>query len=69
MNDLKNIFIAYFSTATSLFTAIETKTLITIISAVILPIMLFAIGKAIDVWLQIHLYKSRNDPRSEDKTE
>jgi adenylate kinase len=33
MNDFKNFLIAYFSTAPSLFAAIETRTLITVISA------------------------------------
>ncbi len=59
MNDLKNFAIAYFSTASSLFAAIETRTLITIVSAVVLPIVFFAIGKTVDVFLQIYLEKRR----------
>ncbi|MBA2380234.1 MAG: hypothetical protein H0V76_11740 [Blastocatellia bacterium] len=55
MNDLKNFFIAYGSTATSVLAAIEMRTLITIISAIVLPIIFFAVGKAIDVALQIHM--------------
>ena len=60
MNDIKNLTIAYFSTVSSVFAAIETRTLITIISAVVLPILFFAVGKTIDVMLQIHLAKKRD---------
>ncbi|MBX3294787.1 MAG: hypothetical protein KF762_03665 [Acidobacteria bacterium] len=59
MNDLKNILLAYFAAATSVFAAIETRTLVTIISAVVLPIVFFAIGKAIDVGLQIYLHRRK----------
>lgn len=55
MNDLKNIAIAWFSTTSSLLAAIETRTLITIISAIVLPVIFFTIGKAADIWLQIYL--------------
>jgi hypothetical protein len=55
MNDLKNILIAWTSSTSAVFTAIETKTLITLFSAVILPIIFFAIGKTVDVIVQIHL--------------
>lgn len=67
MNDAKNIFIAYFSTATSLFAAIETRTLITIVSAVVLPIVFFAVGKTVDVLLQIYLHKTRNTKQNEEQ--
>jgi hypothetical protein len=61
MNDIKNFLLAYFSTVSSVFAAIETRTLITIISAIVLPIVFFAIGKTVDVLLQIHLNKKRNN--------
>ena len=61
MHDFKNILIAGLGSATAVFTAIETKTLITIISAIVLPILFFCIGKTIDVLLQIYL-------RNRDKT-
>ncbi len=61
MNDMKNFLLAYFSTVSSVFAAVETRTLITIISAIILPILFFSIGKTIDVLLQIHLDKKRQD--------
>jgi hypothetical protein len=60
MNDFKNFLIAYFSTAPSLFAAIETRTLITVISAIVLPILFFTVGKTIDVILQIYLDGRRN---------
>ena len=60
MNDFKNILIAYFSTAPSLFAAIETRTVITVISAIVLPILFFTAGKTIDVVLQIYLDKHRD---------
>ena len=55
MNDLKNIFIAWISTSTSLFAAIELKTVLSILSAVVLPIVFFSIGKTVDVLVQIYL--------------
>jgi hypothetical protein len=61
MNDIKNFLIAYFSTASSVFAAIEAPTVITIISAVVLPILFFAIGKTIDVLLQIYLDRQKHD--------
>lgn len=59
MNDFKNFFIAYFSTAPSLFAVVETRTLITVISAIVLPILFFTVGKAVDVLVQIYLDKRR----------
>jgi hypothetical protein len=55
MTDLKNICLATFSSTTSIFTAIETQTLITIISAIVLPVLFFCIGKAVDVLVQVRL--------------
>ncbi|MGQ0540931.1 MAG: hypothetical protein ACT4O9_03645 [Blastocatellia bacterium] len=66
MNDLKNFLIAYFSTASSVFAAIETRTLITIVSAIVLPIVFFAVGKTVDVLLQIYL-KQREDRQKHDQ--
>lgn len=60
MNDIKNILIAWISSASSVFAAIETRTLITIISAIVLPIIFFTIGKTVDVLLQLHLRKIKN---------
>lgn len=60
MNDIKNIFIAWISTSTSLFAAIELKTVLSILSAIVLPIVFFSIGKTVDVLVQIYL-KRRED--------
>ena len=62
MNDLKNLTLAWVSSTSSVFAAIEAKTLITITSAIILPIVFFALGKTVDVVLQIYL-KSRDQER------
>jgi hypothetical protein len=59
MTDLKNICIACFSSTTSIFTAIEMQTVITIVSAVILPVIFFCIGKAVDVWVQVRLNEKK----------
>ena len=65
MNDTKNISLAWVSTVTSVCTAIEAKTVITIISAVVLPILFFAIGKSVDVALQVHFRRSEAKRNSE----
>lgn len=67
MNDMKNFLLAYFSTVSSVLAAVETRTLITIISAIVLPILFFAIGKTVDVLLQIHLNKKRTDEQKHDR--
>jgi hypothetical protein len=63
MNDIKNIFIAWISTSTSLFAAIELKTVLAIVSAVVLPIIFFSIGKTVDVLLQIHFRRKEDHAR------
>ncbi len=55
MHDTKNILLAWLSTASSIFTAIEMKTLMTIVSAIVLPVIFFTIGKTVDVALQMYL--------------
>lgn len=67
MNDIKNFLIAYFSTVSSLLTAIEMRTLITIVSAIVLPIVFFAVGKAVDVALQIYLHRKRTAESETDR--
>lgn len=65
MNDTKNILLAWVSSLTSVFAAIETRTWITIISAILLPIIFFTVGKTIDVLLQI--YFRRREEKRKDK--
>ena len=69
MHDLKNIFIAWTSSITSVMTAVEAKTLITVISAIVLPIIFFTIGKTIDVALQIYLRKKERQAKSDEGAE
>ena len=54
MNDTKNILLAWVSSLSSVWTALEARTWITIISAIVLPIVFFTVGKAVDVALQIY---------------
>ena len=55
MNDIKNILLAWTSSLTSAFAATEARTWITIVSAIVLPVLFFTLGKTIDVGLQIYL--------------
>ncbi len=55
MNDAKNILIAWLSAGSPLVAAAASETGVTILSAVVLPIFFFTIGKAIDVMLQVYL--------------
>lgn len=52
MNDSKNILLAWTSTLGTFLASAESYQLIT---AIILPVLLFAIGKSVDVILQIYL--------------
>lgn len=65
MNDSKNILLAWLSSVSPIFLAIETQTWITVVTAIILPIIFFVAGKTIDVFLQIYL--KRKEARSEEK--
>lgn len=68
MHDFKNIFIAWVSTASSVFAAIEMKTLMTILSAVVLPVIFFTIGKTVDVVVQMY-FKRREEDRARETRE
>ena len=54
MNDTKNILLAWISSLSSVLAAIEARTWITIISAIVLPVVFFTVGKTVDVLLQVH---------------
>ena len=54
MQDIKNFYLAWIASV-PFMTAIEPRTLISIISVIVLPIVFFAIGKTADVLLQIYL--------------
>lgn len=64
MNDTKNIFLAGFPSLFSIFSAMETQTLISIISAIVLPFLFFTIGKITDVALQIY-FRNRDEKRKQ----
>ncbi len=66
MNDTKNILIAWISSISSVFTAIETRTLITIVSAIVLPVIFFSVGKTIDVGLQIYFRRLEENRRKDE---
>ena len=53
MHDIKNFYLAWVASVPYL-TAIESHTLISLISAIVLPIIFFAIGKTADILLQIY---------------
>ncbi len=52
MNDIKNITLAWTSTLGTLLATIDGYQLV---SAIVLPVLFFAIGKTVDVLLQIYL--------------
>ena len=47
------------STITSIFAAIDTRDVLTIISAVVLPVIFFTVGKTVDVFVQIYVKKEK----------
>ncbi len=54
MNDIKNIFLAWVSAGSPVVAVLAAEPEITILSAIVLPVIFFAVGKTIDVLLQIH---------------
>jgi len=68
MNDFKNILLAWASASSSVFAAVEAQTVITIMSAIVLPVIFFAVGKTVDVLLQIHFRKRDGRGREKEKT-
>jgi len=63
MNDIKNLTIAFSASMSSVLAAMEMRNVIAILSAVVLPVIFFAVGKAIDIALQIHLDRRRNEEK------
>jgi hypothetical protein len=60
MNDIKNIFLAWVSAGSPVVAVLAAEPGVTILSAIILPVVFFAIGKTIDVLLQIHFRNREN---------
>lgn len=52
MNDTKNALLAWISSTPTLVAVADP---VTIISAIVLPVVLFTLGKTVDVLLQIYL--------------
>jgi hypothetical protein len=67
MNDTKNILLAWLSSLSSVFTAIEMKSWITIVSAIVLPMLFFTIGKTVDVLVQIYFRHREEERRKHDR--
>lgn len=67
MNDIKNLTLAWLSAGSPVIAFAGSDAGLTIVSAIILPIILFAIGKAVDVLLQIYFAKGRNEKPEADK--
>ena len=64
MTDYKNILLAWVSAVSSLFAAVEMKTVMTIVSAVVLPVIFFTIGKTVDVAVQVY-FRRREERRKQ----
>jgi len=62
MHDLKNILLAWVSSVSAVFTAIEGRSFLTILSAIVLPAVFFAVGKAVDVAVQFY-FRLREERR------
>lgn len=67
MSDTRNAFLAWASSLASVFAAIETRDLITIISAIVLPVIFFTIGKSVDVLLQVYLRRRDSVTKESEK--
>ena len=66
ISDFKNILLAWTSSVPTVFAAAETTGLISLLSAIILPVVFFTVGKTIDVLLQLHF--RRRDRQSDSPT-
>ncbi|HEV7698693.1 MAG TPA: hypothetical protein VGO43_00545 [Pyrinomonadaceae bacterium] len=59
INDTKNILLAWVSAGTTLLSTIGDG-LMPLVSAVVLPIVFFAIGKTVDVLVQLYINRRRD---------
>jgi hypothetical protein len=64
ISDTKNAGLAWASTLTSFFTALEVRDVITIVSAIVLPVIFFTVGKTVDVLIQVYI-RRREASKSE----
>jgi hypothetical protein len=61
MHDFKNILLAWISSASTIVAAVDGGNSLYIVSAIILPVVFFTLGKTIDVLLQIYLDRQKHD--------
>ena len=64
MNDTKNILLAWVSAGTTLLTNVSDG-LMPLVSAVVLPILFFAVGKTVDVLVQLYVNHKRGEKGDE----
>ena len=64
MHDIKNISLALGSSVSAILAALDVKSVVTILSAIVLPTLFFAIGKGVDVGLQFY-FRLREEQRSQ----
>jgi hypothetical protein len=62
INDTKNILLAWVSAGTTLLSTIGDG-LMPLVSAVVLPIVFFAIGKTVDVLVQLYVNRKRKEDK------
>lgn len=58
MSDTRNALLAWLSSTPSLVAAADP---VTIISAIVLPVVLFTLGKTVDVLIQVWINRRRQD--------
>ncbi|HTH52275.1 MAG TPA: hypothetical protein VL501_10095 [Pyrinomonadaceae bacterium] len=58
MSDTKNILLAWVSAGTTLLTNLSDGVM-PLVSAVVLPIIFFAVGKTVDVLVQLYINRNR----------
>ena len=61
MQDIKNFYLAWISSMPLI--VLTSSTLITVISAIILPLVCFALGKTADILVQIYLHNRQKHDR------
>ena len=60
MNDTKNILLAWASAGTTLLSTFSDG-LMALVSAVVLPIVFFAVGKTVDVCVQLYINRKKRE--------
>ena len=66
-SDMKNLFLAGTANVSAFLAAIDSQTLISVFSSIVLPILFFAAGKYVDARLQIYFQNRRNRKDESDR--